>query len=152
MNIADLLQNKYGAHPDHIVGCSSHDSVQIAVKKMWDNTVGALIVLDGDNMVGIFSERDVVRLLHSNPSDFSELSLASVMTKNVISISPEQPIEDALELMKNHGIRHLPVMRNDELVGFLSLRDLMMYKIEYAKQVADFMRDQILNQGSPLPM
>lgn len=152
MNVSNLLESKFGSQPDTVVSCTVDNTVAQAIEKMVHHKIGAIVVLNNENVVGVFSERDVLRLSHLDAIGFGAVMLSDAMSKNVVGIAPHRPVEDALQLMKEHSIRHLTVMENDQLVGFISLRDLMMYKIEYAKQVSDFMRSQIVSGTDPLPM
>lgn len=152
MIVSDLLQNKYGSFPDHIISCDENDVVANAIAKMANHKIGAVVISNDQGVAGVFSERDVIRLLNGQEADFRSTKLSDVMTKNVVGVTVTQTAEDALNLMKQHGIRHLTVMDNKELVGFLSLRDLMLYRIEYATKSAQFLKDQIASQSDPLPM
>lgn len=152
MIVSDLLENKYGAHPDHVIGCHEGEPVSDAVAKMGEHKVGAVVVFSDRGVAGVFSERDVIRLLNTNEADFRGMKLSDVMTRDVISVAPGQTAEEALNLMKDHRIRHLAVMDGADLVGFLSLRDLMLYRIDYARKKAQFLKDQIAGQSEPLPM
>ena len=152
MIVSEILNSKYGTFPDHIIGCVETELVSDAIERMWENKVGALVVSNDDGVAGVFSERDVLRLLMTNQDDFRSLKLSDVMTRNVIGVSPNDTAEAALETMRENRIRHLTVMEGDKLVGFLSLRDLMVFKIEHAKRSAQFLKDQIAGQSDPLPM
>ncbi len=152
MVISDMLNDKSVPHPDHIVTCGEDEPVRSAVAKMQENKIGAVVVKAGERVAGVFSERDVVRIVQNEDADVLGTKLGEVMTRDVISIAPDQTVDDALVLMKENNIRHLTVMNGDELVGFLSIRDLMLYKIDYVQRSAEFLKRQVHLQSKPLPM
>lgn len=96
-----------------------------AVKLMAEKGIGALLVLKEGELIGIVSERDYVRKLVLNDKSAKDTPIREIMTKQVVYIRPEQSIEVCMALMAEKGIRHLPVMDDVELVGVISIRDLV---------------------------
>jgi CBS domain-containing protein len=94
-----------------------------AVREMNARRVGAVLVLDGERLVGVFTERDVLRAVAEGLA--AEAIVGDWMTRGPETIEPEQPAEHAAVLMMHGGFRHLPVMEGDTVVGILSIRDLM---------------------------
>jgi CBS domain-containing protein len=96
-----------------------------ALKTMADRNVGALVVIDGATVAGILSERDYARkvILHGKSS--RELRAQEIMSTNVYSVSLDQDIEDCMALFTNKRVRHLPVLQNDELIGIISIGDVV---------------------------
>jgi CBS domain-containing protein len=96
-----------------------------ALKTMADKNVGALVVLDRTTVIGILSERDYARkvILHGKSS--KELKAREIMSANVYFVGPDQNIEDCMALFTNKRVRHLPVLRNDELIGIISIGDVV---------------------------
>ena len=96
-----------------------------ALKRMAEKNVGALVVLDGATVAGILSERDYARkvILHGRSS--RELKAREIMSANVYFVSPEHNIEDCMALFTNKRVRHLPVLQNDELIGIISIGDVV---------------------------
>ncbi len=96
-----------------------------ALKTMADKNVGALVVLDRTTVIGILSERDYARkvILHGKSS--KELKTREIMSANVYFVGPDQNIEDCMALFTNKRVRHLPVLRNDELIGIISIGDVV---------------------------
>jgi len=152
MLILELLNNKPDTHPDHIVSCAETDSVGDAIEKMLEHNIGAVLVNDASGLAGVFSERDVMRGLHNTGADILAVSLSEVMAKNLITVDVDQTIDDALNAMRENRIRHLIVMEKGEMAGFISMRDLMVYKIDIAKKSAEMLQQQILGATQPLPM
>ena len=96
-----------------------------ALQTMADNDVGALIVLDGETVAGVLSERDYARkvILHGRSS--KELKVKEIMSSKVYFVNPEQNIEDCMALFTNKRVRHLPVLDNDRLRGIISIGDVV---------------------------
>ncbi len=92
--------------------------------------IGAAPVTDGDgNLVGVVSERDIVRGFEAHGGALSDMSVGDLMTTNVISCAPESSISDVAVLMSKHGIRHIAVLDGDDLVGFISIRDVAFNRL-----------------------
>jgi len=94
-----------------------------AVREMSTRRVGAVLVLDGERLVGVFTERDVLRAVAEGLS--AEAVVGDWMTRGPETIEPEQPAEHAAVLMIHGGFRHLPVVSDGKVIGILSIRDLM---------------------------
>jgi CBS domain-containing protein len=105
--------------------------------------IGAVLVLEGGRAVGIVSERDIVRCLAVKGGAVMELEARDVMTSPVITIRPDETVCDAMELMTDRRIRHLPVVESGELVGIVSIGDLVKRRIAEAEQEALALKDYI---------
>ena len=105
-----------------------------ALKLMADKSVGALIVMEGDRIAGIISERDYARkvILHGKSSH--DLKVRDIMTSKVISVHPGQTVEECMALMTEKRIRHLPVTEGERLIGVLSIGDLVKEVIAEQQQ------------------
>lgn len=101
------------------------DSVFNAVSEMARNDVGGLLVMEGEKIVGIITERDYTRNVILKGKTSPETPVRDIMTANVICVTPEQTILDCLEIMTEKRVRHLPVVDNDRLVGMVSIGDLV---------------------------
>ncbi len=124
--ILELLKKNH--HDLHVV---QHDqSVIEAVHFMVENNVGAVPVLDHGRLVGIFSERDVMTRVVVRGMDPHTTHVDTVMTPEPLAVSPETSIHDCMVLMKQHSFRHLPICDGQRLVGFLSLRDLLLHEVD----------------------
>jgi len=102
---------------------SPTDTLRAAAETMWRQQTGSLVVTDGGRMVGIITERDLLKAV-AHGVDLETSTVADVMTKAVLTTSPEEPLRDAAREMAAHWIRHLPVVVNDQVVGMLSMRDV----------------------------
>jgi CBS domain-containing protein len=119
--IRQLLSDK-GAQ---VYAISPQASVYAAVASMAKHGVGALLVTQGDALAGIVSERDYARKVILLDRSSRSTSVSEIMTSTVITIGPEQTIEQAMQLMTAHRIRHLPVIDEGRVIGVLSIGDLV---------------------------
>ena len=119
------------------------ESVGEVVARLAENRIGALPVVDGDTVVGIFSERDIVYGVAQHGSAFLVKTVGEVMTAPAITVTGDTAILSALSLMTKRRIRHLPVVENDRLTGFVSIGDLVRHRIEKIEAEASAMRDYI---------
>jgi len=142
MKIRNLLRT-INADPRNIVQVSSDALVSVANTQMQKKHIGALVVFDGNRLTGIFSERDVARGLVEHGPDVLNLRVADLMTATVISCEPDTEISDAVQLMATNGIRHLPVLEGDDMVGFISMRDIFSVYISSLEIDNDVLREQL---------
>lgn len=149
MTIAAILKGR----DQTIVHCTPETSVREAARLMADRRIGALPVLpklDGGisgAVQGIFSERDLLYCLAHDGAAVLDRAVSELMTTPVISVHRDTAVLDALALMTERRIRHLPVLESDGsdpwLVGFLSIGDLVKYRLEKMEREAEAMRDYI---------
>jgi len=120
MRVKKLLESKgnevYTISPDATV----YEALQIMAEK----EIGALIVVENDNMVGILSERDYARKVILKGKHSQKTLVKEIMTTNVIHASPDQKVRKSLSLMTKNRFRHLPVLEDDQLVGIISIEDV----------------------------
>ena len=101
------------------------DTVYRALQLMAENNVGAVMISDKGHMVGIFTERDYCRKVILMGRSSLNTPIEEIMTKKMITVNSDQPLEECLELMTRYHIRHLPVQDNEKLIGIVSMRDVM---------------------------
>ena len=116
-----------------------------AVAALTERRIGAMPVVADGQVVGIFSERDVIRCLSKFGSDALVQPVRAGMTSDIIDTSLDEPVMGALSLMTKRRIRHLPVIENGGLAGFVSIGDLVKYRIEKIEAEAEAMRHYIQN-------
>jgi CBS domain-containing protein len=120
--IADVMSVRIvSVHPD--------ETVQVAIARMLEENVGSVAVTNGGKLVGIFTERDVLRLA-GDGADFGALRTEDVMTKSLVTVPPDADILEAAHLMNERRIRHLPVMQGEHLLGMVGIRELMGSLVE----------------------
>jgi CBS domain-containing protein len=139
MTIGRLIE---GRSPD-VVSCTSQTSVRQAISMLAERRIGALPVLEGAQVVGIFSERDVLYQLHSHGPDMLDRSVGDVMTTPAVTVTTDTEVLSALGLMTKRRIRHLPVVHDGVIIGFISIGDLVKYRIERIESEAEAMRSYI---------
>ncbi len=127
MFVSDILSQKGGNVFTVTPGTSvAQVSQQLSVRR-----IGSVLVLDGDGGVaGIVSERDLVRALASHGAKALELEAKQVMTRDVVTCDPDESIDQVMEIMTSGRFRHLPVVRHGELLGLVSIGDIVKARIE----------------------
>lgn len=140
MTIARLIAGRSG----DIWRCHAEDSVADAIELMATKRIGALPVEDADaSVAGIFSERDVIYSLQVHGADALRMKVRDVMTAPVITVTPQDKVLHALGLMTRRRIRHLPVLEDGRMVGFISIGDLVKHRLDAIEAEADAMRSYI---------
>ena len=140
MQVEAILQSKgtvVRTVPDN---ARVHDAVDVLNKY----NIGAVIVTDSDGQVaGIISERDIVRLLGRDPAGALKRPVSECMTAKVVTCSRDTMIADLMEQMTRFRIRHIPIVEEGELIGIVSIGDVVKRKIEEAEQEASALREYI---------
>lgn len=139
MTIGAILHGRRGA----VISARPGDSVRALIDLLAQHRIGAVPVVDGNAIVGIFSERDLVRLMSSYGPEALDRSLDDVMTKSPVTCDSNMAVIAALSLMTQKRIRHLPVVDDGALVGFVSIGDLVKHRIDHIEAEAAAMRDYI---------
>jgi CBS domain-containing protein len=116
-------------HDRELYHAAELDTVAEVARKMADLHVGAILVLNGEELRGVFSERDLMKRVVLERLDPEHTAVRDVMSTAVVSIDELAPIEEAMAAMHTNNCRHLPIMRANRVVGFLSMRDLMNYEL-----------------------
>ncbi|MFV0370890.1 MAG: CBS domain-containing protein [Azonexus sp.] len=117
-----------------IVVVSPRDMVFHALQVMADNSVGAVLVMEGERLVGIFSERDYARKIALANKNSKETPVSEVMTSKVAYVTPENTVAECLSLMTERRFRHLPVLDSEgELLGLVSIGDMVKATISHQK-------------------
>ncbi len=121
MKIGDILRHK--GH--EVVTVSEGRTVLEAVGVLVEHNIGAVVVTGPGRPTGIFTERDVLRLTARSPGSLASISVGSVMTKDPITATPDDELSHTMDVMTERKIRHLPVVDEGELVGIVSIGDLL---------------------------
>ena len=126
MRVGQILKTK----GTRIISIRLRESVAAAAKLMVTENIGAVVVTDvvlteGSTVVGMISERDLMRGLVASGQDIMKMPVEKLMTRNLISCEPNDDLADVMEKMDRYGIRHLPVLDEHTLVGVLSVRDVI---------------------------
>ena len=118
-----------GVMGTRIVSVTPDERVEVAIARMLEENVGSVAVCEGPRLVGVFTERDVLRLAGQG-RDFHDLKVGDVMTRSPVTVTPDVGVADAARLMSERKIRHLPVVEGDNLHGVVGMRDVMGALIE----------------------
>jgi CBS domain-containing protein len=135
--IAEIIEGRPLIHAD------LSDSVRDVARKMSEKNVGAVAVLDSGKLVGVFSERDLMKRVVAAGLNPEKTPVEKVMTKDIIVAKPVDDLDDALEKMHSIGCRHLPVVDSGNLVGMISLRDLLEIDDDTQRKRASFLRELV---------
>lgn len=108
-----------------VLSIGPDDSVFDAIKKMADNNVGSLIVLEDEKLAGIFTERDYARNVYLKGRSSPKTTVGEIMSTRVVCVRPEQSVEECMAVMTEKAIRHLPVLEKKQVIGMISIGDLV---------------------------
>lgn len=126
MRIADILRSKGPA----VATVTRTTTVAALLADLAVHDIGSMVVIDADGVVGIVSERDVVRRLHQYGSDLLRRPVADVMNALVVTCGPDDRVDDLAILMTNNRVRHVPVLDNGRLAGIVSIGDVVKSRME----------------------
>ncbi|TCD06681.1 CBS domain-containing protein [Erythrobacteraceae bacterium CFH 75059] len=140
MTIARLIADR---DPAAIITCAADATLKEAVACLAERRIGALPVIDDTGVCGILSERDVIYRLRDEGAACLERRVAEVMTAPAITVTRATTVDEALQLMTRRRVRHLPVIENGAMVGFVSIGDLVKAQVDEAQREAALMRDYI---------
>lgn len=143
MKVKDILDKKgteiYSASPD--------DSVLDAIGKMAELNIGALLVMDGDDLVGIISERDYRNKIILKGRTSKDTPVSQIMVDKVVCVEPSDNVNLCMQLMTSKKIRHLPVLDDNNVVGVISIGDVVKSVIETQKNEINSLRNYITTGG-----
>lgn len=117
-----------------------------AIETMAQKNIGGLLICESGKLVGIFTERDYARKLILKGKSSKDTTIGELMTKNPFTVSLDSSIEECMELMSNRRIRHLPVVENGELIGVISIGDVVRFIIEEQKSIIAHLESYIAGQ------
>ena len=142
--VRDVLSSKgstvYSTSPDA--------TVLEAVERMNDHKIGALVVMDGEDVVGMFTERDVLRRVVGQERSPSATKVGDVMTTEVVCCKPDMDLDDVAAIMKNRRVRHVPVCdRGGHLVGMVSMGDVNSYNASNQQTTIHFLNEYIYGRA-----
>ena len=139
MTIAAILSSK----GSEVATIGAENRVSDAVASLGERRIGALPVVEGDQVVGIMSERDVIYCLRDHGAEVLDWPVSRVMTSPAITAEPGTPVLSALALMTERRIRHLPVAEGGRLIGIVSIGDLVKFRMDRIEAEAEAMRSYI---------
>jgi CBS domain-containing protein len=131
----------------YVWSIAPEQTVYDALRLMSDKDVGALLVMEGDKTVGIISERDYARKVILFNKSSRETLVNEIMTSKLVTVHPDQTANECMELMINKRIRHLPVMENDQLVGMISIGDVLKDIMYEQRKIIQELEDKLTTSG-----
>ena len=143
LTVKQLTQTKGSSS---IFSVSPADTVFRALQVMADKNVGAVLVLKDGSLVGIFTERDYCRKIILMGRSSLNTQVQEIMTKKMITVEPDQTLEECMSLMSQHHIRHLPVMDQGQLIGLLSIGDVVKAIITAKQDTIDNLEGYIMGR------
>ena len=129
MHISDILRHKRSAGTDTVHTIGATESVRALVAALADHNIGALLVVDGGTVIGIVSERDVVRQIAEQGGDLLDHPVDQIMTTSVLSCTSADSVDEIAETMTQRRIRHMPVLDDGILTGIISIGDVVSSRI-----------------------
>ena len=142
--VRKLLETKSS---DTSYSIASTDTVLQAVKMMTQYHIGALLVKEGEKIVGIYTERDYLYKGENEGRVAKDTLIKDVMSVRMITVTKDTTADQCVELMKQYNIRHLPVVENDQLVGLVSMRDVMFAALENKESEIRGLENYIMGSG-----
>lgn len=139
MKVSDILKGKQS----NIYSVTGQVSVYDAIKVMGEKNIGALLIMEGDKLTGILSERDYARKVVLKGKASRETPVKDIMTENVLTVTPEDTIEKCMAIMTERHIRHLPVVENNSVLGMVSIGDVVNGIIESQKETIAHLQSYI---------
>ncbi|MCP3666673.1 MAG: CBS domain-containing protein [Gammaproteobacteria bacterium] len=140
MTLDELLNEKAGG----LIYVQENLSVLEAIDTMCNKKVGSLLVETADGkLLGIATERDILRLCSERKGDFSDTKVSQAMTKELMVASPETSVDDAMTMMTEHRFRHLPVLKDGKAIGMISIGDLVKARLKDVTVEVKYLRDYI---------
>ena len=140
MKVSEILKSK----GSNVYSVPSSVTVYDALKTMGEKNIGALLVMDNEELLGIFSERDYARKIILKGKNSHETLVKEIMTQKVISVVATDEIETCMELMSGKRIRHLPVMNGNKVIGVISITDVVTAIIAAQKETISLLHNYIL--------
>ena len=138
MAVAEILHHK----GRQVSTVRSMDTVEMAIRKLYDERIGALVVVNRwGKLVGMFSERDVLHALARHGAEALAFEVHELMTPDVTTCAPTDRIDEVMKVMTAHRVRHLPVMEGGQLVGLVSIGDLVKHRLDEKETEANVLRD-----------
>jgi len=128
---------------DAVFTATPQETIGAICALLHSRRVGAMVVMDGDRVVGIVSERDVIRVLAEAGAEALTRPVSSCMTHDVLFATPSETVDSLLARMTDRRVRHLPVCRDERLIGIVSIGDLVKHKISEVEAEADGLKAYI---------
>jgi signal-transduction protein with cAMP-binding, CBS, and nucleotidyltransferase domain len=137
--IRDVIKDK----GPEFIAVDSSSFVDLAITKMVDRNIGAILVMEEGNLIGMFTERDVLKCWVNTHESFDKVKIKDVMSKDIMIVQPEDDLNYAMTIMINKKIRHLPVVDNGRVTSVISIRDMVKAQVTNLQAEVHYLRDYI---------
>lgn len=137
--VAKVLEQK----TERVEAVTAQTSISEAIARMNQRNIGSILVMDGERLVGIFTERDVLTRVVPQELDPQRTPVGEVMTRQPVTITPTNSVQDAMMLMTDTRKRHLPVVQNGKVVGMLSIGDVTRWMVRDQQRTIDDLTDYV---------
>jgi len=137
--VRNILHNKGNA----VFSVDPNMMVYRAIELMCEKNIGGLLIVEDEKLVGIFTERDYARKLILKGKSSKDTPIKDLMTSNLVTVTPDTSIDDCMRVMTGRKIRHLPVLDKGQLVGLISIGDVVHYVIEEQKSIIEHLENYI---------
>jgi CBS domain-containing protein len=137
MIVKTILKNK----ADAVITIGAYESVRDAMHAMVERKVAALVLTNGSEVIGVVSERDILQAISDRGAAILNAPVGHIVTGPLVAVSPEETTKRVMHTMTHSRIRHLPVMQNDQLVGIVSVGDVVKYRLEELEMESNVLRD-----------
>ena len=139
MKIRDVIRDK----GPEFIAVDGSALVDLAITKMVDRNIGAILVMEEGNLIGMFTERDVLKCWVSTRESFDKVKIRDVMTKDIMIVQPDDDLNYAMTIMINKKIRHLPVVEHGRVTSIISIRDMVKAQVTNLQAEVHYLRDYI---------
>ncbi len=144
MKVSDILKDKGSA----VKAVKASDSILALARKMKTDAVGAMVVIGASGKLeGIITERDIANGLASHGDGLTRMLVCDLMTRAVITCSPEDPIANVAKIMTQRRFRHMPVQQDGELIGVVSIGDVLKHRLDELQLETNVLRDFVIARG-----
>jgi len=141
MYVTDILNAK----GTEVIATGPTETVAVTARLLNDRRIGAVLVRDGeDNVIGVISERDIIRGIAVNGADALDMMVRDLMTSEVVSCKPTDTISEVMRVMTTRRFRHLPVMEDGTLTGMISIGDVLKYRLDESELETRVLRDYVI--------
>jgi CBS domain-containing protein len=142
-SVSKLLEKK----GKDIISVSPETAIRDAIGKMAEKSAGTALVMDGNKLVGIFSERDFIRKIYLQDKCGTGIKVSDIMSTSLTTVTPETTLENCMETMTEKRIRHLPVLEGDQVAGVVSIGDIVKYMVQEKEFVIKNLQSYISGPG-----
>ena len=144
--MADTVSSILKYKGNDVWSVSPDESVFVAMTLMAEKGIGALVVIAGETLVGIISERDYARKVALQGKASKDIPVSDIMTSPVLSVSPNQTVDDCMRIVTTQRIRHLPVAEGEKVVGVVSIGDLVQSVISSQGETIQYLQEYIVGR------